>query len=216
MKNVDSVLSILYYFFATFGYLGVSGIFLFITIFPFPIPEELILLAIGYSIGHEIIKPTYSFLFSWWGIIGGDVYLYLFGRFLGRRIFIVRPFRFIFKERRIRKAEGIVKRYGGLSVIIGRFIWGIRSQIFMINGLFKFHPIKFLIVDLATSIVEVGVFIFIGYYFKNELQIAFNTILKYKNHSIVIILIIITGIALFFIMRRILYRGNFKGYPKDF
>ncbi len=63
MNDINGILNVLWYFFNTFGYMGIGGMFLLITVFPMPVPEELILLAVGYAIGYDLLDPVIVFFF---------------------------------------------------------------------------------------------------------------------------------------------------------
>lgn len=132
-----------------------------ILIIGFILPATPILMATGVLIGVGSLSPWPILI---WGIIGailGDAVSYYIGRWLGwditkKRIFVnYRPF-FV-------KARLFFKKYGTLSVFLGRFLGPIRSTIPTVAGIMGLSHIKFQIANVASAILWLPIMLLTGF-----------------------------------------------------
>jgi len=79
----------------------------------------------SYLLSQEIITSTQLAITAAGGAMLGDHVGFFFGRFLGPRLHHTRLF--IRHADRILKTEGMIARWGGIAVPIGRFVPAIRS-----------------------------------------------------------------------------------------
>ena len=86
------ILKIITEYFNTFGYLGLLFLLIFITIVPFPLPEDAILIGSGYIIHQNILEiwPTLAVLYT--GVFLENQYLYELKYFFRKKIIHIRPF----------------------------------------------------------------------------------------------------------------------------
>ena len=59
--------------------------------------------------------------------------------------------------------EGKFKKRGVVFILLGRHFIGIRAQIFLVSGVMKMHPLKFLLADAFTVIFTIVLMVSIGY-----------------------------------------------------
>lgn len=126
-----------------YGYLAVAGA-IFFEDFGVPLPGETLLIsaALLASQGQLHIVPL---LFSAWaGAVMGDNLGYAIGRFGGRRV-VLRYGHFLFiNQRRLERAEGFFKRYGGVVVVVARFFEVLRQLNGIVAGIVKMPWLRFL------------------------------------------------------------------------
>jgi len=148
-------------------YPGVFLAALIETIIP-PIPSEVVFPLAGYS----ILKNEMSFIhIIGVGITGGAgatvgaFVIYLISLKLGRAG-LYRYLKYAkIKESSLDKADRWFEKYGDKSVIIGRFIPGIRELVSVPAGIFNMKPIKFLIFTFIGSCGWSLALTAAGYYF---------------------------------------------------
>jgi membrane protein DedA with SNARE-associated domain len=144
-------------YFILFGLLFACGLGL-------PLPEDIPLLLAGYFVANGKMHLVIASVVAWLGIIGGDCFLYHFGKKYGLNITRV-PFigKHVTKDR-ILRAEQLFDSYGVWVVAVGRLFAGIRGAMVVAAGAIRFNFIKFVIADGLAAVVSGGMFIALGYW----------------------------------------------------
>ena len=96
----------------------------------------------------------------------GDTANYEIGRHFGKKILNNKKFKLV-KEENIKKAEDLVKKYGGVAVFLARFMPIIRTIVPFVVGMGELHYPKFIKYNAIGGIVWVTLFLTIGYLFGN-------------------------------------------------
>ena len=162
-----------------------------------PIPEDIPLIVSGILIGNGNMHVGIAAPLAWAGIIGGDCVLYMLGRRYGLNITRV-PFvgKHVTKER-IEKAEKLFHRWGIWVVAIGRLFAGIRGAMVVAAGTLRFNFIKFVIADGLAALVSGGMFMYLGYFFGQNI----DKITKYKEWIALGFIIVGVFALIYFIWR---------------
>ena len=92
-----------------------------------------------------------------------DLMLYLFGRKYCRMAVCHRWFQKILPSERLAVLEENYNRKGIFFILFGRHFIGLRVQIFLVSGIMRMHPLKFLLADAFTVIFTIAVMVSIGY-----------------------------------------------------
>ena len=104
----------------------------------------------------------------------GDTVNYEIGKHFGKKILNNKKFKLI-KDENLKKAEYLVKQYGGTAVLLARFMPIIRTIVPFVVGMGELHYPKFIKYNAIGGIVWVSLFLTMGYYlvisklFKNTL-----------------------------------------------
>jgi len=93
-----------------------------------------------------------------------------------------------FRKSYIKSAEDHYKKYGGSTLIIGRFLPVIRTFAPILAGVIKMRASTFMLYNLAGSVLWIGSFCTVGYIFGDTLS-------EYREY-IVIGLVVITAIPI--------------------
>jgi len=96
-------------------------------------------------------------------VLIADFIIYLFGRKCGRMVVCHKWFQKLLPPERLAMLEEKYKKKGILFILFGRHILGIRVQIFLVSGVMRMHPLKFLLTDAFTVIFTIAVMVSIGY-----------------------------------------------------
>ena len=59
--------------------------------------------------------------------------------------------------------EDKFRKKGILIILLGRHFIGLRTQIFLVSGIMKMHPLKFLLADAFTVTFTIAVMVSIGF-----------------------------------------------------
>lgn len=148
----------------TFTY---SGIFLFLmlTVFGFPFPEDAVLLLSGAVVSQGVIRVIPTLCISYVGVVAGDLILYYIGRRYGILIVKHHRFRRIINEARMKRAGRWFHKWGYLMVFFGRHLIGVRAQVFLCAGIFKLSARRVILYDSLSALIGVPLMIYLGYFF---------------------------------------------------
>lgn len=186
-------------FASNFSYFGIF--LLLVVIALLPIPEEIVLLLLGYFAGFGFADLDKILIISVLGVIVGDNLVYFLSR-KGRKYFYkikhrVAPKKFL-------KYESLMKEHSGKTIFLLRFILGLRFFGPFMAGHMKIKWKTFFFYNSIAVLIFVPLFILIGYHFTKILDIIIENIGKVR-HSIFLIILLITAIFVYqFIDKRFL------------
>ncbi|OGP91982.1 MAG: hypothetical protein A2157_15510 [Deltaproteobacteria bacterium RBG_16_47_11] len=179
-----------------FPYLGIF-LLLILGEIGLPFPEDATLILGGFLTAHEVIKPLPAFLVLYLGLLITDFSLYLVGKKYGRNVVEHKRFHKIISSDRLSKLEVKFKKWGGLVVFLGRHVWGLRAQIFLVAGVMKMSAIKFLVADATSALFSIALWGGIGYLGGNSLQVLKKDVTRVE-HIAVVILVLLLACGIFF------------------
>lgn len=163
-------------FLNNYGYWGFLAILISIAIIPTPVPEDAITLGTGYLIatGQFELFPALPFL--WMGVFIGDSYLFFLGYFLGSRAFSRKPFSYLYNDSRKQMVQGKLERYGGGVIFLGRFIFGLRAQVYLNLGLLRFPPGRYSLYNICAILLHTTLMVYLGFLFQGQITSLIDSI----------------------------------------
>jgi membrane protein DedA with SNARE-associated domain len=179
-----------------FPYLGLFSLIILGGI-GFPFPEDTTLILCGVLISAGVVRPVRSLFVVYTGLLISDLFLYFVGRKYGRMIVTRRWFRKILSPERLSVLEKKFTDKGILVVLFGRHLIGLRAQIFLVAGVMRMPPLKFLAADALSSLVTIALMVGAGYMGGNSLQVITKDIKKIE-HVAIFVIIVALGCYLFF------------------
>ncbi len=148
-------------FLGDYGYGAVYGL-LTLGIVGLPVPDELLMTAVGYLTLIGTMKLPYAILFSFAGAMSGMMISYAIGRRAGRPL-LDRYGKWVgFKPHRIAKVEGWMSKYGPLSIVIGYFIPGFRHVTCYLCGIGRMPLRRYGVFASIGALFWCLIFIFAG------------------------------------------------------
>lgn len=96
----------------------------------------------------------------------GDTVNYFIGKSAGNEVLKRDDIKLIKKEH-LKKAEEFYNKYGGITILLSRFIPVIRTFTPFVAGIGKMEYSKFVSYNVAGGLLWTGLFLFGGYYFGN-------------------------------------------------
>lgn len=159
-----------------------------------PVPEELVLVAVGYfsAKGHFNFFYSYGIFVS--GMFVSDTILY-FMAYKGSRI-TKRLQRKIENNRHL-KDEGFVKRHIRKIIFISRFLMYLRWVGPVISGVARVPYKKFALYDFLALLIYVPLILFLGFYFENYIDKIMSDVNRVRN----IFMLIFSVIVLIFLAK---------------
>jgi membrane protein DedA with SNARE-associated domain len=127
---------------------------------------------------------------------------YLIGRFAGREI-VLKYGRFVLiKSHHLDRAERIVDRYGGIVVIVARFIVGLREANGIIAGITQMRWLTFTIYNAISALVWVATWVSLGYLAGDHIETIYKTVNKYALYVLIAAAALLVAYLAYRILRR--------------
>lgn len=163
-----------------FGYLGLY-LSLALGIMGIPVPDEGLMLYVGFLIYRGYLSPGASIAVALLGSISGMSISF----FIGRGIFSSLGKKFEARHRTgYAKYQKILTRYGGILITVGYFFPLVRHLTAYSSGLLKMKYSKFLLCASIGALLWVTTFILLGYAFGQEWVHISRFIVRYKAAAI--------------------------------
>jgi len=177
-------------------YLGIF-ILLFLGDIGLPFPEDTILILSGFLIAQGVTKPLPTLLVVYSGLLLTDFFLYLAGKKYGRRIIEHKRLHKIISQDRLRKVEEKFERWGVLVVFFGRHLLGVRAQVFLVAGVMRMPPVKFVMADAASAILTVTLMVGIGYLGGNSIEVLKKDMARIEHVAVVLFIMLLVSWIIF-------------------
>lgn len=194
-----------YGYFALFGVLFGCGL-------GFPLPEDVPLLIAGAFVATGRMHLAWAAVAAWCGIVGGDIVLYHLGKAFGLEVKRLPMIGRHLNEQRIEQVHGMFERWGVWVVAVGRMFAGIRGTMVVVAGAIRFSFWKFLIADGLAAVVSGGLFLMLGVWFGHRMDWLKEHVEKGKEWSLVAVLALAAGAAVWIYLHRRERRGHRRGH----
>ena len=125
------------------------------------IPATALMILTGTLIAHDVLNPVTVFIWCIIGAILGDATSYWIGRWIGPSV--VRRWPFNQDRTAIAQARLFFRKYGFLSIFIGRFLGPIRSTIPLVAGMMRMGHFVFQVANVTSAIAWVPFMLLLGY-----------------------------------------------------
>lgn len=179
------------------GYIGITLVIfaesgLLIGIF---FPGDSVLFTAGFLASQGIFNVTYLVLLCFIAAVVGDSVGYTFGRRVGKKFF-TKPQSLVFNPENINKAQSFYAQHGGVTIILARFLPGIRTLAPILAGVGEMSYATFLLFNIVGGLLWAVGLTLLGYFLGNIIPNADKYLLPIV---VVIILISITPAVLHFL-----------------
>jgi membrane protein DedA with SNARE-associated domain len=170
-----------------------------------PVPEDAVLIAVGLLIAHGVIDLVPALFVIYPSVLIADFILYSIGRKYGRVVAEHKRFSKVVPSATLSRLEQKFRRWGALTVFLGRHLAGFRAPIFLISGVMRIPPAKFLIADGLSAIITISLTLCLGYFGGNSLRVLKRDIARIDY---ILLLILVMSVAGWIIVRY--FRGRRK------
>lgn len=196
------MLDFLISFFTDYGYMAVFGI-LILCGFGLPVPEDITLVSGGVIAGLDLANPHTMVIVGLAGVLIGDSTMFIAGRVFGYRIQRIRTFRKILSPRRFSHIQRKFKQYGLSLLFIARFLPGLRSPIFLVAGMSRRIPyLTFLLIDGFAAIISVPVWIYLGYFFADNLDLLMQYVKDVQTMIYAALFLVFAVVLIIYLKKR--------------
>jgi membrane protein DedA with SNARE-associated domain len=175
----------------SFGYAGLAFLMLAENLFP-PIPSEVILPLTGFLVEQGDLTFFPALTFATAGSLAGALVLYALGRWGGRGVILRYGGVLRLKEAELDRADRWFDRYGGLVVLFGRMVPGVRSLVSIPAGLSEMPLGRFVLLTVLGSGVWNTLLIGVGLLLGENWSRVASVVGSVSN----VVLVLLAGVAL--------------------
>lgn len=136
-----------------------------------PLPGELVLLAFGFLARTGHLDLGWGLIASSLGGMAGDSVSYWVGWFGGVRILQTYCRITLGSGQCVERAVAFYQRFGRLTVILGRFVIGLRAFVVPLAGSARIPYGQFLLFDAIGAVLWSAIFVFTGYAVGNQAEL---------------------------------------------
>ncbi len=163
-------------------------------------PEEFVLLIAGFLVFKGIARFPLMVGVELAGIVVADTILYGFGRLFGGSLERRRFLRKIFPPEKVQKVRASFHRYSYRFLFLARYLYGLRPVVFFTAGAARMRLTRFVLVDLAASLVNCVVWTSLGLLFGGRIEDAIRFSREWEG----ILLGVALALVLYFIAEKLL------------
>lgn len=155
------------------------------------VPGVVILFAIGALIGAGALEFWHMVGWAVVGAVLGDGLSFWLGRHYRRQLSSIWPFSKY--PSTLQRGIRFFKKYGGKSVVIGRFFGPVRAVIPLVAGMMQMPPHRFLFANLLSALAWAPAYLLPGMAFGASLELASEVALR------LVILLVVLAASLWFL-----------------
>jgi len=156
-----------------------------VVVMPF-LPGDSLLFVVGALCGAGFMSLPLAMALLVVAAILGDQLNYSIGRYFGPKVFQWEDSRF-FNRKAFDRAHNFYEKYGGITVILARFVPIVRTFSPFVAGIARMTYARFLAYSIFGAVVWVAFFVYVGYFFGNLPFIK-------RNFSVAILVIIVISV----------------------
>jgi membrane protein DedA with SNARE-associated domain len=154
-------------------------------------PATAIMLLTGGLLQKGILDPTTVILWSIAGAVLGDIVTYWIGRAIGPTV--VHHWPLNRDPGAVARARLFFRKYGFLSIFIGRFLGPVRSTIPLVAGMMRMRHVTFQIANVTSAMAWVPFMLLPGYFFAKSVG-DFSNLSTHEWLGIVVVILLLTAI----------------------
>ncbi len=161
-----------------------------VVVMPF-LPGDSLLFVVGAMCGVGLMSYPLAVALLFVAAVLGDQCNYSLGRYFGPKVFQWEDSRF-FNKRAFDQAHGFYERYGGITIVVARFMPFLRTFAPFVAGVAQMSRTKFIAYNIGGGALWVGGIITAGYLFGNV------PFVKANLDKIIWAMILIPGLVVLF------------------
>ena len=173
------------------------------------VPGVILITAAASLAGHYDLAIFALLIAAFIGAVIGDGLSFLFGYYQRHRIPYLRPFST--HPEWLARGEAFFRRYGVLSVLIGRFVGPVRPIIPLIAGMLHMRPTTFLWSNIGSALLWAPVYVLPGYLLGSTWQQLLDLPSTSRRWLVLLAILVIVLAIVFSLLRSQLTRQG-RGY----
>ena len=127
---------------------------------------------------------------------------YLIGRFAGRELVLRYGKYVLIKPHHLDRAEAVVSRYGGIVVVIARFIVGLREANGIIAGVTRMRPLTFMLFNAIGACAWVAIWVTVGDLAGGHIDTIYKDVNRFSLYLFVVLAVALAAYLVRWFVRR--------------
>ena len=167
-----------------------------------PIPEDLSLVVGGVLVSYEITHFWRTFFVCMTGVLFGDIFIYVLGRFVGDRLVRSKFFSRMIKAKYIAMVKLASEKYGNYLIFFARFLPGVRTLVYFSLGTFKKPFYLFFLIDGFAALISVPVWVCVGMFFGQNIPLLEHYMKNMKLGIYIALVVLLLLIVAFHMLNK--------------
>lgn len=168
--------------------------------------EDLACIGAGLLVAHGLLVFTHAALAAFIGIFGGDILLYLAGRYIGRPALRRAPFRWFVREQAIQDSADWFARRGPIVILASRFVPGSRLPTYFTAGLLRQRFWNYLLYFFIAGVVWAPLLVWLASTLGER---ALDLLHRYKAYTLGGLVLVLA--ALWLVIELLIPLGTYRG-----
>lgn len=149
------------------------------------VPGELAMIAGAIYAGAGQLNVVAVGVTAFAASVVGATIGFAIGSFAGRAL-VLHYGRWVFvREHHLERAEQTVDKYGGMVVVVARFIVGLRELNGIICGVSGMSPVRFTTYNLIGGAAWVGTWVSVGYFAGDHIEAIYSGVTRYALYVLI-------------------------------
>ena len=136
---------------------------------------------------------------------------YLIGRLAGRELVLRYGKYVLITPHHLDRAEAVVSRYGGIFVVVARYIVGLREANGLIAGITQMRWLTFAFFNVLGACAWVATWLTIGYTAGDHIDSIYNSVNRFALYLFLALAVLLAG----YIVRRVARRHRRSAGPRE-
>lgn len=175
-------------------------------LFP-PHPGDVILIFQGYI---SAINSSYNLLLLYLNAVTatflGSHILFALGYHKGDSVFNLKIIKRFIKEKYIKRAEKLFKRFGVFAIALSKFVPGVNAIIIILSGTFKLNKRVAYLSFLLSAAVHHAVLLLLGRFLGHNMELIMEIIKTYNRVAIIVVVLAIVS----FLVYKFIFKASLK------
>jgi membrane protein DedA with SNARE-associated domain len=185
-----------------YGYRAIGGLLLLENIGVPVVPGEFSLIAGAiYAGAGQLNVVLVGVVGAVASFVGAEIG-YAIGRFGGHALVLRYGKYVLIRPHHVARAEQAVERYGGVVVIVARFIVGLRELNGIIVGIAGMHWLRFAVYNAIGAALWVGVWVSAGYFAGDHIATIYHDAQRYSLLVLVALVVAVAVLVVRSLLRR--------------
>ncbi len=163
--------------------------------FGVPIPEDIVLFAMGLLSYYGLVDLKISILVCFAGVLIGDMTVFYLGRHFGVRLLKTQLFAKSLHPERMGRTRELLLRWGNKVIFAARFMPGLRAPMFFSAGTFQLPFRVFIFYDGLAALLSVPLLVGVVFYFGDQVHRVIMVAKKVQYGIFGLILAIVLFVA---------------------
>jgi len=187
-----------------YGYWAIAALLLLENIGIPVIPGELALIAgaIFAGTGQAGLNIVGVGIVAVAAAVAGAEIGYLIGRFAGRELVLHQGKYILIKPHHLERAEATASRYGGIVVVVARFIVVLRELNGIVGGISQMRWATFAFFNVVGACAWVATWLTIGYVAGDHIDTIYNGIDRFALYVLIALVVVLVGYIGWRLLRR--------------